>query len=156
MNFDMIRPFEKQILDEIDFVKRFINATNLCVKDKDSSYKLIKKDIKDVLLATGYQFENINNQYIVDVKDGDLTFRLMFDIKGESVLTYIYVLQYEAFLNNGLSNFGFMLNEFDLTNYEINQNFGFNSRGDFSEYVRRMISIFDEFKKEFVIREKPE
>lgn len=49
-----------------------------------------------------------------------------------------------------------MLNEVDLSNYEINQNFGFNSRGDLSEYVRRMISIFEDFKKEFVIREMPE
>lgn len=66
------------------------------------------------------------------------------------------MLHHEAFLNNGLSNFGFMLNEVDLSNYEINQNFGFNSRGDLSEYVRRMISIFEDFKKEFVIREMPE
>lgn len=77
----MIRLFEKQILNDIHFVNRFINATNLCIKDNDSSYKLVKKDIKDVLLATGYQFENIKNQYTADVKDRDLTFRLMFDIK---------------------------------------------------------------------------
>jgi hypothetical protein len=80
----------------------------------------------------------------------------MFDIKGESVLTYIFVLKNEMFLNNGLSNFGFMLNEFDLTNFRINQNFGFNSIGNFSEYVRRMISIFEDFKKEYLTREKPE
>ena len=149
----MIRLFEKQILDDIHFVERFINATNLCVKDNTSPYKLIKKDVKEVLLTTGYQFENTKNQYLSDVKSKDLTFRIMFDIKNESVLTYIYVLKDETFLNNGLSHFGFMLNSFDLTGYQINQNFGFNSRGDFLEYVRRMISIFEDFKKEFARRE---
>ena len=143
----------KQILNDIHFVNRFINTINLCVKDENSLYKLVKKDVKDVLLATGYMFENIKNQYLSDVKDGDFTFRLIFDIKGESILTYMYVLKDGLFLGNGLSHFGYMLNSFDLTGYVINQNFGFNSRGDFSEYIRRMISIFEDFKKEFVKRE---
>ncbi len=151
----MIRTFEKEILNNIHFVERFISARNLCVRDSNASYKLQKKDIKDVLSKSGYQFENIKNQYISDVTDGNFTFRLMFDIKGDSVLTYIYVLKGETFLDNGLSHFGFMLNAFDLTDYEISQNFGFNSITDFSEYVGRMISIFEDFKKEFVKREKP-
>ncbi len=117
--------------------------------------KQILNDIKDVLMKTGYQFENTKNQYQTDVKEGEFTFRLMFDIKSESVLTYMYVLKDEAFLNNGLSNFGFMLNSFDLSGYEINQNFGLNSKGDLLDYARRMISIFEDFKKEFVKREIP-
>lgn len=102
----MIRSFEKEILNDIRFVSRYVNALNLCVKDKSSAYKLNKRDIKDVLLATGYQFENVKNQYLTDVNGEDFTFRLMFDIKSESVLTYIFVLKRDAFLNNGLSNFG--------------------------------------------------
>ncbi len=152
----MIRTFEKEILNDIHFVERFISARNSCVRGSNTSYKLLKKDIKDVLLKSGYQFENIKNQYISDVTDGGFTFRLMFDIKGDSVLTYIYVLKGKTFLNNGLSHFGFMLNSFDLTSYEISQNFGFNSITDFSEYMGRMISIFEDFKKEFVNREKPD
>jgi hypothetical protein len=149
----MIRTFEKQILNDIQFVSRFVNARNLCIKDSSSDFKFQKKDIKNTLLATGYAFKNIRNQYLTDVKEGDLTFRLIFDINGESILTYVYVLKGEAFLENGLSHFGFMLNEFDLTGYEINQNFGFNSRADFLEYVRRMIYIFEDFKNEFIRRQ---
>lgn len=152
----MIRTFEREILNDIHFVKRFISARNSCARDSNASYKLLKKDIKDVLLKSEYQFENIKNQYISDVTDGGFTFRLMFDIIDGSVSTYIFVLKEGAFLNNGFSNLAFALNSFDLTGYEISQNFGFNSIMDFSEYVEGMISIFEDFKKEFVIREKPD
>ena len=152
----MIRAFEKEILNDIDFAERFINAINVCVRDNNASYKLLKKDVKDALSKSGYQFENIKNQYISDVTDAGFTFRLIFDIKRGSVLTYIYVLKGEAFLNNGLSHFGFMLNSFDLTDHVINQNFGFNSITDFLEYIGKMISIFEDFKKEFINREKPD
>ncbi|MFT5917413.1 MAG: hypothetical protein ACJAWV_003841 [Flammeovirgaceae bacterium] len=152
----MIRAFEKEILNDIHFAERFINAINACVRDNNTSYKLLKKDVKGALSKSGYYFENVNNQYISDITDTGITFRLMFDIKDDSVLTYIFVLKGESFLNNGLSHFGFMLNSFDLTGYEINQNFGFNSIKNFSEYIGRIISIFEDFKKEFINREKPD
>lgn len=148
----MIRSFEKHILLDIQFVRRFLDATNRCVKNDNQSYKVLKSDIKGVLSTTKYQFDNVKSQYLTDVEDGDFTFRLMFDIKGESVLIYIYVLKDGAFLNNGLSNFGFMLNEFDLSGYSINRNFGFSSSTDLSEYIGSMISIFDDFKHEFMLR----
>lgn len=152
----MIRPFEKKILKDIHFVERFVNARNLCVRNGDCSYRLQKKDIKDVLSRSGYQFENVKSQYVSNLKEGDLTFRLLFDIKGDSVLTYMYVLRGDEFLNNGLSHFGFMLNSFDLGDIEINQNFGFNNIIEFSEYMGKMISIFEDFRKEFMKREKPD
>ena len=68
----MIRTFEKQILNDIHFVTRFLDARNLCIKDSNSVYKLQKKDAKDTLLATDYLFENIKNQYLTDV---DIYFR---------------------------------------------------------------------------------
>jgi len=150
----MIRAFEKEILNDINFVERFIDALNVCIKDDNTFYELLKKDVKNALSRSGYQFQNIKNQYIIDVTDFGYTFRLIFDIKGDSVLTYIYVLKGEMFLNNGLSHFGFMLNSFDLTGYEMNQKFGFNSLSDFLGYMEKMFSIFEDFKKEFVKRYK--
>jgi len=147
----MIRLFERKILDEIHFVERFIEATNSCIKNNDSNYKLVKKDIMNVLSTTKYEFENTQNHYLCDVNKGDYVFRLMFDIKNDSILTYIYVLKDGAFLENGLSHFGFMLNSFDLTGHIINQKFGFNSRNDFAAYIQKMISIFEDFKERFVL-----
>lgn len=150
----MIRELEKEILNDIHFVERFIKARNERVK-KDNSYRLSKKEIKEILSSTGRHFENIKNQYISDTNEADFTFRLIFDIKDDSILTYIYVLEGDSFLSNGLSNFAYMLNFFDHSGYEINQNFGINSATDFSEYINAMISIFEDFKQEFIKRQKP-
>lgn len=152
----MIRLFEKQILDDIDFVNRFVYATNSYVKDINLPFKLTKKNVKDALVETGLHFQNIKDQYSIDLNIEDFTFRLMFDIKGDSILTYIFVLKNNTFLNNGLSNFGFMLNEFDLEGHKINQNFGLNNKSDLLEYLKIMISIFQDFTKVFMLRERPD
>jgi hypothetical protein len=148
----MIRPFEKTILEDIHFVKRFIHARNVCVKHGDPSYIPSRNDIDSVLLETGYRFVRFKNQYTSDVNDEGLTFRVIFDIKDDSVLTYIFMLKDGEFIKNGLTQYGFMLNSFDLTGVEVKPNFGFNTKEDFSTYIRSMLSIFEDFKREFIQR----
>jgi hypothetical protein len=51
---DMIRAFEKEILNDIHFAERFINAINACVRDNNTFYKLLKKDVKGALSKSEY------------------------------------------------------------------------------------------------------
>lgn len=148
----MIRSFEKKILDDIHFVERFIDARNAYIKDNKSTYRLSKKDIDCILSETNYRFTKFKNEYMSDIDDGGLTFRLIFDIKDDSVLTTIYVLKNGVFLNNNLAHFGYLLNSFDLTGVNVKSNFGFNSSDDFFSYMRHMFSIFEDFRREFMLR----
>lgn len=152
----MLGEFEKQVLTKIRFVDRFIEATNEFTRDGLINYKLNPKDIVDNLKLTTYKFKHKSRQYFTDIDKGGYVFRLLFDIKDDSILTYIFVLQGDKFIDNGLSNFGYLLNYFDIGEKKINQNFGINSIENFRKYVVKMTSIFDDFVKEFMTNKQTE
>ena len=151
----MLREFERGILTKIKFVDRFIDATNEFTRDGQTNYKLNSKDIVDSLKATTFNFKHKGRQHFTDVDKRKYVFRLLFDIKDDSILTYIFVLQGDKFIDNGLSNFGYLLNYFDIEGKVINQNFGINNREDFRKYVDKMTSIFDDFVNEFMSSTEP-
>jgi hypothetical protein len=151
----MLREFEREILTKINFVDRFINATNEFTRNGQTNYKLNSKDIVDSLKGTTFIFKRKSRQYFTDVDKREYVFRLLFDIKDDSILTYIFVLQGDKFIDNGLSNFGYLLNYFDIDGKVTNQNFGINSRDDFRKYVDKMTFIFDDFVNEFISNNPP-
>lgn len=146
----MLGEFERGILTKIKFVDRFIDATNEFKRDGLTNYELSSKDIVDSLKATTFNFKHKSTQYFTDIEKGEYVFRLLFDIKDDSILTYIFVLQEDKFIDNGLSNFGYLLNYFDIDGKVINQNFGINSKEDFRKYLGKMTSIFNDFINEFM------
>jgi len=151
----MLREFERGVLAKIKFVDRFINATNEFTREELTKYKLNSKDIADSLKTTTFNFKHKGRQHFTDVDKPKYVFRLLFEIKDSSILTYIFVLQGDKFIDNGLSNFGYLLNYFDIEGKVINQNFGINNRKDFRKYVDKMTSIFDDFVNEFMSSTDP-
>ena len=146
----MLREFEKGVLGRINFVDRYINATNEFTRNGLTNYELTSKDIIDSLARGTLNFKHKSGSYFADVDRNEYKFRLLFDIKGGSILTYIWVLQADKFIDNGLSHFAYLLNHFDIDGKVINQNFGLNSKEEFLSYVTKMISIFNDFINEFM------
>jgi hypothetical protein len=146
----MLREFEKGVLGRINFVDRYINATNEFTRNSPTNYKLKSKDIIDSLRIGTLNFKHKSGSYFADVDRNKYKFRLLFDIKGGSILTYIWVLQEDKFVDNGLSHFAYLLNYFDIDGKMISQHFGLNSKEEFSTYVTKMISIFNDFINEFM------
>ena len=145
----MLEEFEKGLLERINFADRYINAINEFTRNGLTNYKLDSRDIVDSLKGGTLSFRHKGGQYFADANRTKYIFRLLFDIKGDSILTYIYVLQGDRFINNGLSHFGYLLRYFDTDGKVINQNFGINSKEEFLSYVTRMVSIFNDFVDEF-------
>lgn len=142
--------FEKNILIQIDFIRRFQEINNMFTNNIDNKFILTKKVVIAELNKTGFVFEANKNNYILNEKDGNFNFRFLLEIKNKNCLSYIFVLRDEEFLNNGLSHFGYLLNSFDLSNLYFNQNFGINSEIEFQNYVERVLSIFHDFKFEYL------
>ncbi len=142
----MVRKFEKEILDEIGFVSIYLNAKNRFIGDKNPSFNITKPEVKQFLKKIpNYKFKNYSNDYYSDVIKDGWTFRLFFDIKYGTVITYIYVLYENKFVSNGLSNLGRILDNIDLQGYEINNQFGLNSQEEMLEYLLIMIRIYEAF-----------
>ena len=146
----MLGEFEKGVLGRINFVDRYINATNEFTRNGLTNYKPKSKDIIGSLARGTLNFRHKSGSYFADVDRNGYKFRLLFDIKGGSILTYIWVLQDYKFVNNGLSHLGYLLNYFDIDGKVINQNFGINSKEELLIYVTKMISIFNDFINEFM------
>ena len=146
----MLREFEKGVLERINFVDRYINATNEFTRNDLTNYNPKSKDIIDSLARGTLHFKHKSGSYFADVDTNGHKFRLLFDIKGGSILTYIWVLQEDKFVDNGLSHFAYLLNYFDIDGKVINQHFGLNSKEEFLSYITKMISIFNDFINEFM------
>jgi len=142
-----LNSLEKNILHSIDFVKRYHKINTMFTDDKEIKFVLNKKI---VLKNTEFIFKAHKNLFIHDEMERDYVFRVLLDIKNKNCLTYIYVLKRGEFMNNGLSHFGYLLNFFDISNLVFNDNFGINSEIEFEKYVKEIMSIFHDFKSEFL------
>jgi hypothetical protein len=145
-----LNSLEKNILLSIDFVKRYHKINTMFTDDKEIKFVLNKKTILKALKNTDFIFKSHKNLFIHDEMEKDFVFRVLLDIKNKNCLTYLYVLKNGEFMNNGLSHFGYLLNFFDISNLVFNENFGINSEIEFEKYIKEIMSIFLDFKSEYL------
>jgi hypothetical protein len=145
-----LNSLEKNILHKIDFVKRYHKVNTMFTDDKKIKFVLNKKTVLNALKNTKFIFESNKNIFIHDEMEGDFVFRILLDVKNKNCLTYLYILKNGEFMNNGLSHFGYLLNFFDVSNLVFNDNFGINSEIEFEKYIKEFMSIFFDFKSEFL------
>lgn len=145
----------RKVLTNINFVERYIALVNSYSKSPSSQITITFEKFIQILDKTELKFLRTGNSFAYNTTLDSITFRLIFETYKDNYLTYFYILKNGEFVNNGSSHLGYLLNYFDLREYKINQNFGYNNYKELKDSINLQIEMFNDFVSEYLVDFKP-
>jgi hypothetical protein len=140
----------------INFIERYSNIFPKYLFEIDSLMKKMdKKENLKILAAFGYVFKILTpgQYYNYEETFGNIKLILTFQISGGVITPYIFIFLDEINIDykyNFSQNLGFIYKKM-TNNYEQTVNaFCFRNFDDFKNAVSDIISIYEDFKKEFL------
>lgn len=150
-NRDELIDYAKNVLNKINWKIRYYELSHQYRSEYNQEFEPKKKEIKEILKKTiPLKFKNHGNGYVFNLEKKELIYRLYLDIKGQSILPYIYVLQKDQFIPTGITHFGHMFRKNDLELYQkLPIKKGFSKQNDFEKYLLEIFKIFEDFSVEY-------
>lgn len=147
----MIREFEKNILNKIDFANRYLKAVSVFVSNGLDNPVFRKEEILNIFQDLGWSCKyETGGWYEIAKKYEDHAFTLDFQIRKNTPLVYVNVFKSGQRIENGLTHFSHMLNFLPYDEKLITNSYGLNSLHDLKSYTGKMIQLFEEFVNTYV------